>query len=208
MAMKKGQNFNHPPKGAPTKVDPIRELSAIAQIKQDLILANDNRGHCLFTMGINLAFRANELLSLKVGRVRYLNVGDILELKQSKNKKYRATPLNRTVVRAIQFWLACYEADTGQRLHDEAPLFPSRQGGTLSVPTLWGMVKRWCSDAGLKGHYGSHTLRKTWGYHQRINYGAPLSLLVEAYGHSSERETLRYLGIEPAEISELYAVEL
>jgi len=70
------------------------------------------------------------------------------------------------------------------------------------------LVKRWCSDNGLKGNYGSHTLRKTWGYHQRKQKNAPIPLLMEAFGHSTQKQTLDYLGIQAQEIQELYALEL
>jgi integrase len=206
MPFRKGQNPNHPRRGAAIKVDPIRDLAAIARIKRMLIDQDHVRDYCLFTLGINTAWRANELLSLTVGDVRGLKVWDDLVLKQSKNRKYRITPLNPAVHRALEFWLVVY----GRELPDAAPLFPSYRykGEALRVPSLCNLVKRWCACAGVQGNYGSHTLRKTWGYQQRLRYEAPLSLLVKAYGHSSERITLDYLGIQPKEITDLYRNEI
>jgi len=64
------------------KVEPIRELKAIKRIKK---LREDRpRDLCLFTLGINTAYRANEFLSLRIGQVDYLMPGDRLELRQSK----------------------------------------------------------------------------------------------------------------------------
>jgi integrase len=204
MGFKKGENPHHPKHGAAIRVEPIRDLHAIAKIKDCLIREDRMRDHCLFTLGINTGWRANELLSITVGRVRGLKAGDALSMKQSKTGTYRSTPINYTAHRAIEFWLAMY--DSG--LSDDAPLFPSLREGSIRVPTLCNMVKHWCSMAGLRGRYGSHSLRKTWGFHQRITFDAPLSLLVKAYGHSSERQTLDYLGIQPREIDELYLHEL
>ena len=204
MGFQKGQNPNHPKKGASIKVDPIRDPQDIQRIKNLLIDQNNMRDFCLFTLGVNTAWRANELVKLKVGDVDGLREGDFLELKQSKNKKYRATPLNRSAIRAIEFWLAvCTPANAG------LPLFPSRQGqGALTVPTVCNMVKHWCSRTGASGRFGSHSLRKTWGYQQRVVFQSPLPLLVEAYGHSSERQTLDYLGIQASEITALYRNEI
>lgn len=202
MGFKKGENPNHPIRGSAIRVEPIRDLYAIAEIKAHLIREGRIRNHCLFTLGINTAWRANELLSLTVGGVRYLKPGDVLSLKQSKTGAYRATPINQEAHRAIELWLAMYDAD------DDAPLFPSLREGAIQVPTLCNMVKAWCRMVGLRGRYGSHSLRKTWGFHQRITFDAPLSLLVKAYGHSSERQTLDYLGIQPREVEELYLHEL
>jgi len=57
-------------------VEPIRDKKAIHRIKK--ILADRPRDLCLFTLGINTAYRSNELLSLKVGQVKALRAGDVL----------------------------------------------------------------------------------------------------------------------------------
>ncbi|MEL7028708.1 MAG: tyrosine-type recombinase/integrase, partial [Pseudomonadota bacterium] len=133
-----------------------------------------------------------------------LKAGDRLDLKQSKSRKYRATVLNGVVVDAIQNWLAEHP---DERPH--APLFLSqRVRAALTVSSLNHMVKDWCREAGLKGNYGSHSLRKTWGYHQRIQKDAPIPLLMEAYGHSTQAQTLDYLCIQRKEVEELYKLEI
>ena len=204
MAFKKGQNPNHPKKGSSIKVDPIRDLNAISRIKRSLIQSDNLRDHCLFTLGINTGWRANELLSINIGQARSIRDNRQISLKESKTKKYRVTPINNVAHRAIEFWLAHYD----QNQREDAPLFPSLRSGAISVPTLCNLVKHWCIMADVAGHFGSHSLRKTWGYHQRVTFEAPLSVLVKAYGHSSERQTLDYLGIQPSEIEDLYKNEL
>ena len=196
------RNPNHPQKGSSIKVEPIRDLKAVKRIKK--ILADNPRDLCLFTLGINTAYRANELLSVTVGQVDYLQPGDRLDLKQSKNKRYRATTLNPMVISAIDNWLKMHPDPD-----PDAALFPSRTDGqALRVSTLSRMVKDWCASVGLRGNYASHTLRKTWGYHQRRTYDRPTTLLTIAYGHASEAQTLEYLCIQPEEIDELFASEL
>ena len=192
-------NPNHPKKGSSIKVEPIKDLKAIKRIKK--LLHDKPRDLCLFTLGINTAYRANELVSITVGQVDYLKAGDRLELKQSKNRKYRPTTLNEIVIDAIESWLKTHPDP-----RPEAPLFPSvKTKEALTAGTLTSMVKGWCADVGLRGNYGSHTLRKTWGYHQRKTFGQPTTLLTRAYGHASEWQTLQYLCIQTAEIEELYA---
>ena len=198
MAHKKSRNPNHPRKGSSIKVEPIRDLAAIDAIKAQL--SDKPRDLCLFTLGINTAFRANELLSITVDQVAHLNVGDLLELKQSKTGKYRATPLNRPAVESIQNWLSTYPAHKSPY----SPLFLSRTGEALKVSTVSRTVKNWCKEAGLKGNYGSHTLRKTWGYQQRVQMGTAIPILMEAFDHTSQKQTLDYLGIQSGEIMDIY----
>ena len=199
MPFQKGQNPNHPTAGSTTKVEPIRDKRAISRIKK--VLADRPRDLCLFTLGINTAYRANELLSIKVRQVRSLNVGDVLELKQSKTHKYRPVTLNGMAISVIQSWLE------NSQLQDEDNLFAG-QRGCLTVTTVSTMVKTWCQDVGLKGNYGSHTLRKTWGYWQRTERGTAIPLLMEAFGHATQRQTLAYLGIQSDEIAQIYELEL
>ena len=75
------RNTNRPKKGSSIKVEPIRQTKEIKRIKK--LLSDTPRDLCLFTLGINTAYRANELLSIRVGQVDYLSVGDPLEVKQS-----------------------------------------------------------------------------------------------------------------------------
>lgn len=197
MAMVAGQNFNHPEKGSSIKVEPIRDIKSIKRIKKNL--EKQPRNYCLFTLGINSAYRANELLSLSVDQVDYLRPGDRLELKQSKTDKHRAITVNSTAVDAIDFWLRHHPRPTrGQ------PLFISHRKHTaIGVPTACNLLKKWCHDIGLHGNFGSHTLRKTWGYFHHLN-GTPLPLLMEAFGHSTQKQTLDYLCIQSSEIQQLY----
>ncbi len=77
----------------------------------------------------------------------------------------------------------------------------------LTVPTVTNMVKGWCAAVGLKGNYGSHTMRKTWGWWQ-YKRGKPVPLLMEAYGHPTQKQTLDYLCIQAEEVAALYDLEL
>ena len=202
------KNPNHPPKGSSIRVDPIRSLEVIEAIKRNL--DTKPRDHCLFTLGINTGLRANELLSLTVGQVAHAQPGRQVALKQSKTNAYRTVFLNNNCAEAIRSWL-----DSHPMPDAATPLFLSRKrlrglGGmkSLSVPTVTGMVKEWCALSHAHGNFGSHSLRKTWGYHQRITNKASVALLMRAFGHKSEAQTLNYLGIEDDEIRKLYELEL
>ena len=48
------------------------------------------------------------------------------------------------------------------------------------------------------------TYHKTWGYHQRKSNDAPMPVLMRAYGHSSEAQTLEYLFIQERELRDLF----
>lgn len=65
-------------------------------------------------------------------------------------------------------------------------------------------MTKWCSEINFSGNFGSNTFRKTWGYQQRIRNNASIALLMNALGHSSEAQTIRYIGLLQNEVAELY----
>ena len=201
MAMEKGQNYNHPVKGSILKVHPITKLSDIEKIKR--MLSNNPRDYALFVVGINTALRASDLCRLTAGSVRGKRPGDKLIIREKKTKKVRELELNAACIRAINDLLASREFE------DNAPLFYSQRKGMGITPvTVNRLIKTWCAEIRLKGNYGSHTLRKTFGYHQRKTFGIDIPTLMEVFGHSTQRQTLNYLCIQREEISNVYANEL
>jgi integrase len=199
MGFQPGENPHRPAPGSSIKVQPIRFKKDIETIKNNL--AGHPRDLCLFTLGINTAFRANELLSIRVSQVSNLKVGDVLDLRQSKTRAYRQVTLNRKGVEAIQGLLRSRDYQA------EDFLFFSRWGDRLGVPEVSRKVKQWCEAIHLDGNYGSHSLRKTWGYWQ-YRRGTPLPLLMQAFGHQTQQQTLAYLGIQAKDVAQIFEMEL
>ena len=184
---------NHPQKGDRIAVDPIRKLKDIKAIAQ---LTQDNpRDHLLFILGINNGLRAGDLVKLKVREVRYLKVGDTLTIREGKTGKDNVLVINKTVYKALKGYL-----DKVQPA-DEDWVFASRKGNShIQSQAVSKLVKKWTRAINLRGNYGCHTLRKTWGYQQRVAHGVGFEIICKRYSHSSPSITMRYLGIEDKEV--------
>lgn len=193
------QSQNHPKKGSSIRVEPIREIKQARTIKK--LLVDHPRNYCLFVLGINSALRANELLSITAGKVKDLKPGDHIEVKEKKTGKTRRITLNKAAIEAVTKLL-------NSRKYEDTDLLFSGQRGQLSVSYVNRLVKGWCRLINLKGNYGSHTMRKTFGYHQRVTYGVALPVLVELFGHASQRQTLDYLCVQEEEIYDVYMNEI
>ncbi|NYZ69772.1 hypothetical protein H0A36_27555 [Endozoicomonas sp. SM1973] len=109
--------------------------------------------------------------------------------------------LNQAATDAIQQLLA-------SRGYAPDELLFQGQRGPITVPYVNRLVKQWCKNVVLKGNYGSHTLRKTWGYWQCKGNNALVPVLMEAFGHATQMQALDYLGIEEKEIHKLYFYEI
>lgn len=193
-----GNNSNNPTVGSRISVEPIRDLKDIQKIKK--MLADKPRDLALFIAGINTNLRASDLVKLTVGQVRYLQVGDHFCGREQKTGKGRAVTINQSVYDAIQNLLA-----TMPDAQDHEPLFQSRKGGTaLTVSYIHRLVKGWCAHFRIPGNFGSHTLRKTFGYQHRVMYGTSVPILMELFNHSTQKQTLTYLGIQPSELKDAY----
>lgn len=206
MAMEKGKNYNHPVKGCTMKVEPIKRIKNIETIKK--LLRDRPRDSAIFIIGINTNLRAIDLCSIKAGQVRGLKPMDSIEIKERKTKKKRRINLNRACIDAINILLA------SRKYEDDDPLFLSQRmdnegkNKPLTPITMNQLVKSWCRDINLKGNYGSHTLRKTWGYHQRVTFNVGIPELMVCFNHSTQKQTLDYLCVQPSEIKSVYANEL
>jgi integrase len=196
------KNLNHPKKGSHISVEPIRKQKDIKLIKK--ILQDSPRNFCLFTLGINTNLRASDLLSIQVHQVRHLQPGEEISLKEKKTQKQRRINLNRVCIEAIQNMLR------SQKYSDDDFLFLSNRKNkkALTVSSLSTLVKKWCKDINLRGNYASHSLRKTWGYHQRVTFGVGIPELMVCFNHTSQKQTLDYLCIQPEEIKSVYQNEL
>ena len=92
---------------------------------------------------------------------------------------------------------------------DEGYLFQSNKSkGRLFPNYLNALVKKWTKKVGIKGNFGSHTLRKTFGYFHRTQLGTDIPTLMRIFNHSTQKQTLDYLCIQPEEIKSAYMKEI
>jgi integrase len=189
-------NSNHPTKGSSTVVLPIREEKDIKAIRK--LLSETPRNHLLFVMGINNGLRTGDLLKLRVKDLRGMKPGDSIIIKEGKTGKQNILVINKTVHKVLAQYLA------ESTLSDEDYLFKSRKGDhPLTIQAVNAFVKKWTLAINLKGNYGAHSLRKTWGYVQRINYGVGFDVICKRFNHQSPAVTMRYLGITDKEVQNI-----
>ena len=94
---------NHPKKGDRITVEPIHRLKDIKAIAK--LTESNPRNHLLFIIGINNGLRAGDLIKLKVRDVRYLKVGDTLNIREGKTGKDNVLVVNKTVYKALRGYL-------------------------------------------------------------------------------------------------------
>lgn len=75
-------------------------------------------------------------------------------------------------------------------------LFKSRKyDKPITRQQAYRIINSAAKEVGIQERIGTHTIRKTFGYHA-YQKGIAISLIQSVYGHSSTTETLRYIGID------------
>ncbi len=188
-------------KGSNLTVEPIRKQKDIRSISR--LLKSKPRDYLLWIMGINNGVRTNDLVRIKYSQVEALKPGAVIKIIESKTGKDNVLVINNSVYKALLHYIKEINPASDDYL------FSSRKGkGHISSQSVGRMVRSWTEAINLKGQYGAHTLRKTFGYHQRVIFGAGFEILCKRYNHSSPVVTMRYLGIEDKEIHELLMNEV
>ena len=83
-------------------------------------------------------------------------------------------------------------------------LFQSQKGinKPISASQAYRIISSAATNVGLT-EIGTHTMRKTFGYHHYQQYH-DIAMLQEIFNHSSPSITLRYIGISQDEIDKSY----
>jgi integrase len=186
-------------------VEPIRDRKKIAQIKNQLRGQRRYRDLLLFVAGINSALRISDLLTLRIGHF-IDNQGRIkhrFQIHEQKRGKRQEVVINNSIGEALKEYMEAYHGVTD---NPDNFVFFNTKSNNFSVPIkrgqAWKLITTICQEVGLRGNYGTHSLRKTWGYHARLQ-GVDLALIMHKLNHSSIATTKRYLGITDDELQEV-----
>lgn len=175
-------------------VDPIRNISDIKKIKGEL-LQSSYRDYLFFEVGINTGLRVSDILKLKVSDVKGNFYIDIREEKTGKAKRF---PLNETVRKELEDYISTKKP--------EDFIFESRRsrGIPLERTRAYCILNAAAERAGLDIKIGTHTMRKTFGFHfyQKTK---DIALLQQLFNHSSPSVTLRYIGINQDMIDKAFS---
>lgn len=178
---------------------PIRDAKKVNELLAYL-RGKSERDFMIAKMQLNTARRISDIVRLKVSDFVYPNgkLREHLTITEQKTQKEARIVLNAPLQRAI----IDYIREEGLKYDDY--MFKSRKGKNRPLSTT--QVHRIFQDAGQAlglEHFGSHSLRKTWGYvcYKRTKN---IALIMQVYNHASEKVTLRYIGITQEDMDVMY----
>ncbi|APH06463.1 tyrosine-type recombinase/integrase [Bacillus weihaiensis] len=172
-------------------VDGIKDFSQLLKMKEYL-KTRSPRDYCLFLLGINTGIRIYDLL--------HLHVGDFVDEKQEvqafmKSSIHLNPPvyLNQNVREAIE------ECISYLQLQPSDYLFKSKKTcAPITRQQAYRILNEAAKQAGITEAVGTHTLRKTFGYHA-YKSGIAVSLIQKRLQQSTPSETKHYIGLQPGQ---------
>jgi len=187
-------------------VQPIREKEKIADMKR-WFRGQSLRDELLFTFGINVPLRISDLLSFKIGEVideRGRAIDYYIDRTEKKTGKTKTLKISPKLRRLIENYIKTERPDADPNEY----LFRSRKKNkdgeyVLTRIQAYRIIQRAARACGINYSIGTHTCRKTFGYHALRDGKATLPILQQLYNHSSQQDTLIYIGITQDEIDEV-----
>nr|WP_243679802.1 tyrosine-type recombinase/integrase [Lactiplantibacillus plantarum] len=162
-------------------VEPLRSNEEITDfVNKARNGTHGERNTLLILIGLNTGLRMSDILNLKVDRFAITILSTLLKKRQKK----RVILLTR-----LRPQINHYIKD----LPDNEYLFTNRQHQPLSVNAVYKLFQ----TIARKMHrtdIGTHTLRKTFGYHY-YQQTHDIGTLMMIFNHSSEAITKRYIGL-------------
>ena len=171
-------------------VEPIRDITTVQDIA-DYLKEKDEKYYIMYLVGIYSGLRISDILRLKVRDVRGK---DKIKVREKKTGKEKAFPINKALAAALETYC--------ENKRDYDYLVPSARATNKAITREYAY--RVMHEAGeYFGLYnlGTHTLRKTFGYHFYMQT-KDVVLLMRILNHTSQSQTLRYIGIEQTTIDE------
>lgn len=179
-------------------VEPIKSKKDLERIEEFLSLRN-KRNRLIFAFGINTGLRVSDILGLNVEDVEGKSY---VEIKEKKTGKYKRFPLNAKLKALIKDYLQ-NERCKSYALSENEPLFLGKKHCRLDRSQVYRFLNEACKLLGITANVGTHTMRKSFGYHFYKQYN-DVALLQKILNHSSPAITLRYIGIAQEEIDFSY----
>jgi integrase len=191
------QQYSKSGKGEKAVMEVVRPIKNIRDVELMLQKLGERSEvyRMLFLTGIHTGLRISDLLPL---RVRDVRTNYITKIEKKSGRQIRVL-INDALRAELDDYVEC--------MPNDRVLFPSREGKNkhLSTSRAWQVINDAAAEVGLE-NIGTHTMRKTFAYHT-YKKTRDLALIMRCLNHRDAATTLRYIGINQAELDGLMDCE-
>ena len=168
-------------------VDPIRDIKQIDAMK-GILQKHSQRDLLFFVLGINTGIKISDLLSLKVEDVwDGTKMKEFLLINDEKGEEKQAYYLNNRVNIVLNTYLEQVEFE-----HDDYLFKSKKNNQPITRQQAYRIIHNTAVEAGVTGNIGTHTLRKTFGYHA-LQKGIAISIIMSILSSSITSRNFKIL---------------
>lgn len=183
-------------------VQPIRDIDKVKEV-QKFLAEKNKRDELLFCFGIYTGLRISDILPVKKSDVHNKNVFYIVETKTKNARRMNRKVISKRripIVPELKKMISLHCKD----LSEDEYLFKSRQGRNQPITRVraYDILREAAFACGLS-EIGTHTLRKTFGYHIYQNT-KDIALLQDIFNHSAPYITMKYIGVNQDAVEAAY----
>lgn len=164
-------------------VEPIRDMDLVMDVA-DFLKSRNERDYVMFMFGIYTGLRISDILQF---RVRDVKGKDAVYIREEKTGKEKRFPINSELEPIIRNFI---QDKKDYEFIFKSPNFPNKP---ITRQQAYNILTTAAKTFGLDA-IGTHTLRKTFGYHMYQQTHDAVTLK-EIFNHSDISVTLRYIGI-------------
>lgn len=169
-----------------------REINAVDANYYPTLKRIKTRNYYLLLLGMNIGLRITDLLKITAGQI---NKGYI-QLREEKTGKLQQIYANQDILdEIIRNYIKKFDLD------DDTYLFYSRKGFNkpMGRQNAYDIIQTISNALRWKFPVGTHTMRKTFGYHY-YQETKDVVTLQKMFNHRDPRVTLIYIGIIQEEV--------
>jgi Phage integrase family. len=182
-------------------VEPIRERNKIKSMYYYLN-GKDPKYGLLFKFGLNTGLRISDILPMTTRDI-FNEKGefkDHLILNEKKTGKEKKIKINNALRNEILSFVP-----TDMRKNKVYLFYNKKTNDHIKRIQAYKVLKGAAELCGVED-FGTHSMRKTWGYWTYKASKYNIGLIMDTFNHSSPNVTLRYIGVNQDQKDELYTM--
>lgn len=186
-------------------VNAIKDMKKVNALLKYLKGSSD-RDYLLCKFQLNTGLRISDVVSVKVSDLmsakrRFKEHLAISEVKTGKDKLVK---INDELKDTIKEYVIKYDLKENDYLFKSKKLDEHGKQRHITVTQAYRILKEAADSVGID-NFGTHSLRKTWGYFTYKASKHNIGLLMSMFNHSAPSITLRYIGIDQDAKDEMYS---
>ncbi|WP_363253898.1 tyrosine-type recombinase/integrase [Clostridium sp.] len=186
-------------------VNAIKDMKKINALLMYLKGTSD-RDYLLAKFQLNSGLRISDVVGVKVSDVmtNKRRFKEHLVINETKTNKIKTIKLNDELRNTIKEYVFKYDLKDCDYLFKSKKFDVDGNSRHITVTQAYRILKTAAESVGID-NFGTHSLRKTWGYFTYKASKHNIGLLMDMFNHSAPSITLRYIGIDQDARDEMYS---